>query len=94
MKDRGKICCYGISPNMQTKIDWSPAPYNWQLLFQQLPSKYEEGQANEQVLDWLKHGKISLDDFVSDVVDFENILEAFEKLEKKQISKKCIIKYE
>jgi L-iditol 2-dehydrogenase len=94
IKDQGKICCYGISANTVAEIDWTSAPYNWQLVFQQFPSKYEEGEADTQVLTWLNEGKISLEDFISDIITFDNILEAFHKVEKKQISKKCIIKYE
>ncbi|MHC1770668.1 MAG: zinc-binding dehydrogenase [Flexilinea sp.] len=91
--DQGKICCYGISANLSTNIDWTDAPYNWQLQFQQFPSKVEEGQAHAQVMEWLNTGTITLKEFISDIVDFEDIFTAFEKLEKKQITKKCIIRY-
>ena len=91
--DQGKICCYGISPNLSMEINWAEAPYNWQLQFQQFPSKVEEGEAHNQVMNWLKAGIIDLKDYISDYFDFEDILAAFEKLEKKQIAKKCIIRY-
>ena len=92
--DQGKICCYGISPNLSMEINWAEAPYNWQLQFQQFPSKVEEGEAHNQVMNWLKAGVIDLKDYISDYFDFKEILAAFEKLEKKQIAKKCIIRYE
>ncbi len=91
--DQGKICCYGISPNLSMEINWAEAPYNWQLQFQQFPSKVEEGAAHNQVMNWLKAGVIDLKDYISDYFDFEDILAAFEKLEKKQIAKKCVIRY-
>jgi len=91
--DQGKICCYGISPNQSAEIDWSKAPYNWSLQFQQFPSKMEEYEAHNQVMAWLESGAISLKDFISDIIDFADILTAFEKLEARQISKKCIIRY-
>jgi len=93
LKDQGKICCYGISSNTKFELDWTDAPYNWQLQFQQFPSKIEEGEANKQILTWLKQGVIDIDDYISDIVEFKDILSAFERLEKKQIAKKCIIKY-
>ncbi len=93
LADQGKICCYGISSNLKTEIDWTHAPYNWQLQFQQFPSKVEEGEAHEQIMDWLKTGVIHLKDYISDVYDFADILQAFEKLEKREIAKKCIIRY-
>lgn len=91
--DQGKICCYGISPNLSAEIDWSEAPYNWQLQFQQFPSKREEGLAHSQIMNWLKAGVIDLKDYISDYFDFSDILSAFEKLEKRQIKKKGIVRY-
>ncbi len=93
LKDQGKICCYGISSNTKFELDWTDAPYNWQLQFQQFPSKIEEGEADKQVLTWLRYGVIDIDDYISDIVAFDNILDAFELLEQKKIAKKCIIKY-
>lgn len=94
IRDRGKICCYGILPNASATIDWSAAPNNWQLLFQQIPSKYEEAEADGQVLEWIKNGDVCLGDYISDIVEFKDILTAFEKLEKREIEKKCVIRYE
>ena len=91
--DQGKICCYGISPDCHMELDWEKAPYNWQLQFQQFPSKAEEGQAHDQVMHWLRKGTISLKDYISDYFAFDDILEAFGKLEKREISKKGIIVY-
>lgn len=93
IKDRGKICCYGISPKCSMELDWSKAPYNWNLCFQQMPSKQEEGEAYSQVLAWLRSGVISLKDYISDYIDFKDILSAFSKLENREIASKCIIKY-
>ena len=92
--DQGKICCYGISSNLNMNLDWSQAPYNWQLHFQQFPSKYEESLVHNQIIAWIKGGLIDLNDFISDIFHFDNILKAFDKLEKKEIAKKCIIRYE
>ncbi len=92
--DQGKICCYGISPDCHFDIDWTRAPYNWQLQFQQFPSKIEEGEATAQILSWLRTGVIDLKDYISDYFPFSDILTAFEKLEKRQIAKKGIIVYD
>lgn len=70
-------------------LDWSKAPYNWQLQFQQFPSKIEE--ANAQILAWIRSGVIDLKDYISDYFRFEDDLEAFEKLEKREIKKKGIV---
>ena len=92
--DRGKICCYGISANCKMQLDWSKAPYNWQLIFQQFPSKAEEGAVNEQVIEWIREGEIDLKDYISDYVPFEEIIEGFGRLGQKMIAKKAIVVYE
>lgn len=91
--DHGKICCYGISPNLSAEINWSAAPYNWDLKFQQFPSKMEEYEAHNQVMAWIEAGTIDLKDFISDIIDFANILDAFEMLDARKITKKCIIRF-
>jgi len=45
IRDCGEILCYGASESCKIKIDWSKAPYNWKLSFQQMPFKYEEREA-------------------------------------------------
>ena len=91
--DQGKMCCYGISPVTNMQIDWENAPYNWGLQFQQFPSKKEEGEANDQINEWILNGTIELKDYISDYFEFDEILGAFEKLERREIAKKGIVVY-
>ena len=94
VKYNGKICCYGISPELGMNLDWSKAPYNWTLQFVQWPLKSEEAEAHEQVMSWIKLGVLKPHDFISDVFDFENIIDAFKLLEeRKSGTKKIVIKY-
>lgn len=91
--DRGEILCYGVPENSQMQLDWSKAPYNWKLNFQQMPSKLEESKAYDQILEWIRSGEINLKDYISDYFKFQDILVAFERLTNKQILKKGIISY-
>lgn len=75
------------------ELEWSKAPYNWKLHFQQFPNKAEEGAAMRQILSWIKEGSIDLKDFISDYFEFQNILDAFAKMDKYQIKKKGIVVY-
>lgn len=93
VRDGGKMCCYGISPKTSMELDWSKAPYNWQLQFQQFPSKIEEGEVTQQVLSWIRSGIIDLKDYISDYFEFNDILGAFEQLAKRKIAKKGIVVY-
>jgi threonine dehydrogenase-like Zn-dependent dehydrogenase len=93
IKDGGAICIYGISPNLSMDLDWSKAPYNWNLKFQQFPVKAAEAAAHEQIMNWIELGVLDPKDFISHVIDFDNVLDAFEIIEKKQPCKKIVIKY-
>jgi threonine dehydrogenase-like Zn-dependent dehydrogenase len=93
IRDRGKICCYGISPKCSMELDWSKAPYNWNLCFQQMPSKKEEGEAHNQVLAWLRSGAIRLRDYISDYVEFKDVIDVFRKIQNREIALKCIVRY-
>lgn len=91
IKDRGTVFCYGVPPVEQITIDFSKADYNWNVVYQQMPCKEEEGAAHEQVMEWIRDGKLVIKDFISDYFKFEDSVEAFQKLLDRQISKKGII---
>jgi L-iditol 2-dehydrogenase/propanol-preferring alcohol dehydrogenase len=95
VKYNGKICCYGISAELEMRLDWSGGPYNWILHFLQFPSKMEEYQAHSQVMAWINAGILDPSAFISDVIPFARITEAFELAEKRlPTTKKIVISYE
>ncbi len=94
IKYNGRICCYGISPKLGMEIDWSKAPYNWSLEFVQWPSKKEEAEAHSQVMAWINLGVLNPGDFISDVFDFDHIIDAFRLVEERRsTTKKIVIRY-
>jgi len=93
IKYNGKICCYGISPKLNMEIDWSKAPYNWTLQFVQWPSKLEEGEAHRQIINWIELGVLKPEEFISDVIPFGNIIDAYKMVEDRKAKKKIIIKF-
>jgi len=93
IRDRGKICCYGISAKCGVALDWTAAPYNWNICFQQFPSKIEEGETHNQILSWIRSGALNPKDYISDYVEFKDIVNAFERLERREIKLKSIITY-
>ncbi|WP_152658399.1 zinc-binding dehydrogenase [Oceanobacillus sp. CFH 90083] len=94
IKDRGEILCYGVPKKNSMELDWSEAPYNWKINFQQMPSKEEEGAVFEEIIEFVREGKLDLEDYVSDIFQFEEVETAFEKLKNKEILKKAIIMLE
>lgn len=94
VKYNGDICCYGISPKLGMDLDWSDAPYNWNLKFVQWPSKKEEAEAHNQIMAWINMGVLNPMDYISDVFSFDKVLDAFELLDKKlSDTKKIIIEF-
>lgn len=91
--DRGTILCYGVPATEEITLDFSQANYNWNLVFQQMPRKIEEGEAHAQVLEWVRDGKLIVKDFISDYFEFDDSVEAYDKLLERKIMKKGIITY-
>ena len=78
---------------MAMQLEWKDAPYNWQLHFQQFPSKKEEGAVTDQILSWIQSGDVVLKDYISDYFPAEEMEAAFQKLEQREISKKGIVAF-
>lgn len=94
IKDRGEILCYGVPNKNNMNLDWSNAPYNWKLNFQQMPYKQEEGEATDTILKWVRSGDIDLKEYISDYFHFDNVIDAFKKVQNKRVLKKAIITFE
>jgi L-iditol 2-dehydrogenase len=93
IRDRGEILCYGVPKTEQYKIDFSKAPYNWKINFQQMPSKAEEAEAQDQVLEWIRTGRLVLKDYISEYYKFEDVIEAFDKHLSHKMLKKGVITF-
>ena len=93
IRDRGEVCVYGVPATTKLNLDFHDAPYNWKVVFQQMPSKFEEGEAHEQVLEWLRNGDVVLKDYISHYMNFDDVLVAFEMLERREIPLKCIVTF-
>jgi threonine dehydrogenase-like Zn-dependent dehydrogenase len=92
IKFNGAICVYGISPNLGMNIDWSGAPYNWRLNFVQWPTFPEEAATHNQIINWIEMGILNPNDFISHVLDFNQVIEAYGLVEQKKAAK-IIIKF-
>lgn len=94
IRDRGEILCYGVPKANEMTLDWSGAPYNWKLNFQQMPSKKEEGESLETILKWIEEDQLSLADFISDYYSFEDVIQAYTDFQQGMIHKKAIVIFE
>lgn len=91
IKYNGQVCGYGISPKLGMDLDWSKAPYNWKLNFVQWPSKKEEAEAHAQIMAWINAGVLDPRDFISHTFPFDEVLDAFALVEKREPSTKKIV---
>lgn len=65
VKESGKIGLYGIGMHTGDIIDWDNAPYNFQIHSVQWPVPKEEKAVHEEVLGYIREGKLNLKDFVT-----------------------------
>lgn len=93
LKDRGEVLCYGVPKSTTLKLNLDNVPYNWNINFQQMPRKMEEGACHEQIIQWVDEGKLVLSDFIFATYPFERITEAFEDYLTGKTNKKIIITY-
>ena len=93
LADRGAVLCYGVLEKEELTIDFSKASYNWSFICQQMPEKKEEADANDQVIKWIREGKLVMKDYISDYFDFDDYAKAFDKLLEHKVVKKGIIKF-
>lgn len=87
----GDICIYGVTPKNEHLINWDKAPYNWNLKFLQWPLKMEEAAVHDQIIQWILEGKLNGLDYISDVFDFKDSIQAMELFESRKNLKKIAL---
>lgn len=93
IRDRGIIFAYGVPKYNSMNLDWSRAPYNWTLSFQQMPRKDEEGAVHDRIVAWVEDGTLDLAQFVSEIVPIDEAPAFFEKYMSGSTSKKIIFQF-
>ena len=78
LKMSGAICVYGVIDAPAITIEKQNAPFNFNVLIHQWPTRFREAAAQEPLLEWIKEEKLSYRDFVTAVYPFEKCSEAIE----------------
>ena len=91
VKPDAKVCVYGISEKMNAPLDWSKNPYNWTLQFNQFPQKKLEGACHDQIIAWIREGKLDPGFFVSHRIPFAEMGKAFEMIENREKMLKMVV---
>jgi len=93
LADRGSVLCYGVLEKEEITIDFSKASYNWSFICQQMPEKKEEFDAHEQVITWIREGKLIPKEYISDYFSFDDSIRAYDMLLDYKLVKKGIITF-
>ena len=79
VKMGGSVCVYGVLGSDTITIDKSEAPYNFNIIIHQWPTRDGEAAAQKPLVEWVRSGKLTADDFVTgefSITDFENAVKA------------------
>ena len=93
VKNFGDVCIYGETAKNEWQINWQEAPYCFNLCFAQWPSKAEEAEVHDEIIDLMKKGILNGMDYISDVFDFKDSVEAIEYFRNKKNEKKIAIRF-
>ena len=61
----GRVCVYGLYRKPRIELNADNAPRNWSLLYHQWPIRETEAEAQTQLIEWLRSGALTWQDFVS-----------------------------
>ncbi len=77
LKMAGSMCVYGVIGKPQITIDKFKAPYNFNLLIHQWPTRELEAAAQDPLCDWIISGDLDYKDFLSAEYPIVNFKDAF-----------------
>jgi threonine dehydrogenase-like Zn-dependent dehydrogenase len=74
----GSVCVYGVIDTPVVRLDKSAAPYNFNLLIHQWPTRSRERAAQEPLIEWILAGKLSYKEFISAEFPIAAISQAYQ----------------
>lgn len=77
IKMGGSVCVYGVIGNPAMTVNIGAAPYNFNLLMHQWPTRSRERAAQEPLIEWIRAGKLSYREFVSVEFPIRQVADAF-----------------
>ena len=84
VKNFGDVCIYGETAKSEYLINWEEAPFCFNLRFAQWPSKAEEAEVHDEIIALIKQGVLKGSNYISDVFDFKDSVEAIEYFKAKK----------
>lgn len=92
VKMGGSVCVYGVIDKTTISLEISHAPYNFNLLVHQWPTRLREAAAQEPLCKWISQNRLSHTDFISAEFPISKIEEAVELLNSR-LALKILLRY-
>ena len=87
----GSVCVYGVLGNPVLTINKDKAPYNFNLLIHQWPTREAEAAAQDPLIEWIRAGKLDWRDFVTAKYSVKDVSEAVEAVKKPDSIKTMLV---
>jgi threonine dehydrogenase-like Zn-dependent dehydrogenase len=78
IKMAGSVCVYGVIDSPSLKLFKKSAPYNFNLLVHQWPTRKYEAAAQEPICRWIRNGKLKYEDFITTEFKITQIRDAID----------------
>ena len=78
IKMAGSVCVYGVIDTPDIRISKVSAPYNFNLMVHQWPTREFEAAAQEPICRWIRDGKLRFEDFITTEYKITRIQEAID----------------
>jgi len=88
----GTIGVYGVIADESITIDKSKGPYNFNLFVHQWPTRHRERAAQAPLCDWIRAGKLNVDDFKTHEFPVEQINDALAAVKSGEVIK-ALLRY-
>ncbi len=88
----GTIGLYGVVSASELKLNKSNAPYNFNLIVHQWPTRWRERKAQEPLCRWIREGKLKASEFVTHTFPVEEIADACAAVRSGDVVK-CLLRY-
>ena len=76
IRTAGSVCVYGVIDRPAITVQKHLAPYNFNLLVHQWPTRAREARAQEPLCEWIARGVLDVSDFISAEFPVDRIEEA------------------
>jgi threonine dehydrogenase-like Zn-dependent dehydrogenase len=88
----GSVCIYGVISAAELIIHKGAAPYNFNLLVHQWPTRWRERKAQQPLSEWIRQGKLRAAEFVTHEFPVAQIGEALDAVRSGEVIK-CLLRF-